>query len=90
MVLTFMENNMKYSRLDRKKNPPTILMKSKGGLTDLFDNAIKETFIITDDEYDVLAEVMNHDELDLLLRETFTHSEGKKLFITFNKYLDIE
>ena len=81
---------MKYSRLDRKKNPPIILMKNRGGITDLFDNAIKEAFIITDAEYDILAEMLSQDEMDLFLYETYTYSEGKKLFTTFNKYLDIE
>lgn len=79
---------MKYSRLDRKKNPPAIEICTKGSMIDLFDNAIKETFIITDDEYDILAEHMAEEDSNLLFVETLTYKEAKQLLLSINKHLD--
>ena len=79
---------MKYSRLDRKKNPPTIWIKNKGSLLDAFDNAIKEVFLITDEEYDVLAEHMSREEIDLFIADKLAYKEAKQLVISINKHLD--
>lgn len=79
---------MKYSRLDRKKNSPELNLLDKGGMLDLFDNAMKEVFCITDNEYDILAENMSSHELDLLLMETLTYKEAKELLLAINKRLE--
>lgn len=79
---------MKYSRLDRKKNPPKIWIKNKGSLLDAFDNAIKEVFLITDEEYDVLAEHMSREEIDLFIADKLAYKEAKQLVISINKHLD--
>ena len=80
---------MKYSRLGRKQTPPDIIIKGSGGLTDLFDNVMKEAYIITDDEYDWLLECMEDtSEYDLLFKETLTYKEAKQLLLAINKHLD--
>jgi hypothetical protein len=73
---------------------PEIKIKSSGGLTDVFDNAIKGLFNITDDEYDFICENASDEELDVFLsglggldsEPTFT--EKKKALEMRNKYLD--
>jgi len=37
-------------------------LKSSGGLLDLFDNAIKASYRITDEEYDYMSENMTEDD----------------------------
>lgn len=46
-------------------------------MLDLFDNAIKEIYRITDDEYNFLAENLTEDELDYFLSENLSFG-GKK------------
>jgi len=74
---------------------PEIKIKSSGGLSDVFDNAIKVLFNITDDEYDFICENASDEELDVFLsglggldsEPTFT--EKRKALEMRNKYLGI-
>lgn len=73
---------------------PEVKIKGSGGLTDVFDDAIKGLFNITDDEYDFICENATDEELDVFLRgfggldsePTFT--EKRKALEMRNKYLD--
>jgi hypothetical protein len=76
------------SRIDRRNWLDNDMgIKSKGGMTDLFDNQIKSVYRINDDEFDYLCEVMEDDELNLFVTETPTFAEKRKmiefLFIFF-------
>ena len=62
-------------------------IKSKGGMTDLFDNAIKEVYRINDDEYDYLAEKLTDEEMNLFLSEKLIFSEKKQLLSILEQHL---
>jgi len=62
-------------------------LKSSGGITDLFDNAIKGNLRINDEEYDFICENMTDEEMDLICKEELSISEKRKLLITLEKYL---
>lgn len=77
------------SRLARKnRTNKDIGYKSSGGLLDLFDNLVKETYRINDDEYDYIAENASNDELDLFMKEFPDFALKRKIIITLNKYLN--
>ena len=73
---------------------PEVKIKVSGGLTDVFDDAIKGLFNITDDEYDFICENATDEELDTFLsgigglnnEPNFT--EKRKSLEMRNKYLD--
>ena len=44
-----------------------VKLKGSGGMTDIFDDAVKQLFNITDDEYDFICENATDDDLDLFL-----------------------
>jgi hypothetical protein len=46
---------------------PEVKIKGSGGLPDVFDDAIKGLFNITDDEYDFICENATDEELDTFL-----------------------
>jgi hypothetical protein len=50
-----------------KKIRENIEFKTQGGIFDLFDNAIKGAYNITDAEYDYIAEHMTDDEMSAFL-----------------------
>lgn len=77
-----------YSRLDRKKNPPDLKLLDKGGIIDLFDNAIKETFLITDKEYDHLVENATDEELELITIGELKFTKKRMLLKMLHKHLD--
>lgn len=59
------------SRFERKKRTD-IIYKGQGGLGDIFDDAIKGTWYITDEEYDFIIEDATDEELDLIIPNTKT------------------
>lgn len=62
-----------------RKNRTDINYKGQGGLGDIFDDAMKGTWYITDDEYDFILEHASDEELDLILpNEKSTLSDLKK------------
>ena len=56
------------SRLLRKKRTD-IELKSTGGITDLFDNAIKESWYINDAEYNYICETATDAELNVIVKK---------------------
>jgi hypothetical protein len=80
-------------RIDRiKMTAEEMGIKNKGGLHDLFDNAFKGTFRLSDDEYDYIAEHGSDEDFDSLMPAM--KMEGKPTFAekrviakTLEKYL---
>lgn len=73
----------------KRKNRTDILYKSTGGITDLFDNAIKQTYYISDDEYDYICENATDEELDMfVLGQNPTFSEVKQSLLVVDKYVE--
>ena len=67
------------SRAERRNRTCEDLgIKNKGGMLDLFDNAIKEIYRITDDEYDYLCENLTDGEMTLFVGEKPTFGEKKQ------------
>lgn len=62
-------------------------IKNKGGMLDLFDNAIKEIYRITDDEYDYIAENLTDGEMTLFVAEKLTFGEKKQCLSIVEKHL---
>lgn len=76
------------SRLSRKNRTPEDLgIKFSGGLIDLFDNAIKEMFRITDDEFDYLAEHISEDDMNVVFKENPSFTEKRQCLLIVEKYL---
>jgi hypothetical protein len=76
------------SRCKRKfRSYEDLKIKSSGDMLDLFDNAIKEIYRITDDEYDYLADNMNNYEISLFVKENPSFAEKKTLLVIMEKYL---
>lgn len=66
------------TRFERKKRTDIHYM-GRGGLGDIFDDAIKGTWYITDEEYDFILEQSSDEQLDLILpNEKTTISELKE------------
>ena len=67
------------SRCKRKFRPyEDLKIKSSGDMLDLFDNAIKEVYRITDDEYDYLAENLTDGEMSYFIAEKLSFGEKKE------------
>jgi hypothetical protein len=70
-----------------------IKIKGNGGVYDLFDNVIKGSFNITDEEYDYIAGEASDEDLDILLdglggfSKHPTFSQKRKSLEVRNKYL---
>jgi hypothetical protein len=62
-------------------------IKNKGGMFDLFDNAIKEIYRITDDEYDYLCENLTDGEMSLFVAEKLTFGEKKQCLSIVENHL---
>ena len=54
---------------------------------DLFDNAIKEAYRITDDEYDYLAENLTDGEMSYFVSEKLSFGEKKECLRIVQKHL---
>ena len=67
------------SRCKRKFRPyEELKIKSSGSILDLIDNAMKEVYRITDDEYDYLAENLSDVEMPYFVAEKLSFSEKKE------------
>lgn len=76
------------TRLERRNwTQDQIGIKSQGGLFDFFDNAIKEIYRITDDEYDHLCSVMTDEETQLLVTENMTYAQKKQILTLLKKHV---
>lgn len=75
------------SRLKRKKRTD-IIYKGCGGLTDAFDDALKQTWYINDEEYDFIAQNATDEELDLFLNLKPTRDNMRKALMVVDKLLD--
>lgn len=76
------------SRFLRKKRPEYVLNIHGIGIFDLVDNEIKQTFYITDAEYDYLTEKMIDAEIDnLLIDRQSSFGKKRKCLEMINKYL---
>lgn len=73
-------------RLERK-NRTDISYKSSGGLFDLFDNAFKETWRVTDGEYDYVCEVASDEDLDAFTENLDTFSKKRTALIIYIKLM---
>lgn len=70
-----------------RKNRTDIEFKGAGGLTDAFDDMIKQAWRISDEEYDWICEYATEEELDLFLLFDTTISGIKKSITVVNKLL---
>lgn len=76
------------SRCKRKKRPyDELKIKSSGGLSDLFDNVMKEAYRITDDEYDYLADNLTDDEVGYFINENLTFGDKKECLRIVERHL---
>lgn len=71
----------------KRKNRTDIKFASQGGLLDLFDNAIKGTYYINDDEYDYICMNASDEELQEIVNEKPTFTEAKKMLLIVDKYM---
>lgn len=78
------------SRLSRKNRTNRECdIKSSGGITDLLDNVVKETWRINDQEYDFILERMTDSEMDLMLNDNPTFTEKRKMIILVERLLNL-
>lgn len=76
------------SRCKRKFRPyKELKIKSSGGMLDLFDNAIKETYRITDNEYDYLAENLTDEQTNYFVSEKLSFAEKKECLKIIQNHL---
>lgn len=75
------------SRRQRKLRTD-IVFKGCGGLMDAFDNAVKSTWYINDEEYDYICEKATDVELDLFLGKSGKFSDMKKALEFVDKSID--
>lgn len=64
-------------------------LKAQGGVFDMFDNVFKETYRVTDSEFDWLAEHLNNEELGLITTDPnitpFTFSQKRQLLLILRR-----
>lgn len=82
------------SRFDRKKRGEEALklksnVKGRIGLNELFDDTIKGTWYLTDDEYDTICLKMTDEELDVFLEDKKTFTQKKFVLNAIDKYIDL-
>ena len=70
-----------------RKNRTDIEFKGCGGITDAFDDMIKELWRINDDEYDYLIDDATDEELDFIIPQFKNISEMKKAIEFVNNKL---
>ena len=76
------------SRCKRKFRPyEDLKIKSSGGMLDLFDNAIKEVYRITDDEYDYLAENLSDGEMSYFVAEKLSFGDKRECLTIVQNHL---
>jgi hypothetical protein len=75
------------TRLERRNRTDDELgILNKGGLLDLFDNGVKSAFRINDEEYDFISGELSDEEIKLLMSESYTFSEKRKVLAILSKY----
>lgn len=72
----------------KRKNRTDIKFLNHGGLTDLFDNVIKETYYINDDEYDYICEKATDEEIQIFVNEDATFSQKRQVLNFIDKYIE--
>lgn len=75
------------TRLERK-NRSDIKYMEEGGFFDMFDNAVKQTWRVDDEEYNLLCAMPNQ-ILDFLTENKMTYAKAKKALYFTNKILDL-
>jgi hypothetical protein len=76
------------SRLARKSRTDEELgILSSGGLLDLFDNEIKLSYRLNDDEFDYIAQNMSDEDMELFTNENKTYDQKIKVIKLLEKYL---
>lgn len=70
------------SWLTDDSNPMGI--KGRGGLNDIFDDSIKGSYRITDDEYDFICEHATDEILNLVIKDNLTFTQKRKLLVYLN------
>jgi hypothetical protein len=77
------------SRINRKNwSEEKLGLVDKGGMLDLFDNAIKGSYRITDKEYDEMCVKMSEEEIEIFTNPENTFTTGRLLIGLLNKYID--
>lgn len=71
-----------------RKNRGDIEYVEKGGITDFFDNGMKNLWFINDEEYDYLLSVLNDEELDLIITDLTTFQLKRKCITLINEKLN--
>lgn len=74
-------------RSERKKRTD-IKFLNHGGLTDLFDNVVKETYYINDDEYDYICEKATDEEIQIFINEDATFGQKRQVLNFIDKYIE--
>ena len=76
------------SRIDRKNiDSAYMALRGRGGLTDAFDDMIKSVYRVSDDEYDVLCEILSNEEMDELFMDKPSFTQKRRKIEILNKYL---
>ena len=79
---------METSRIKRRnRNYEELKIKNSGGIFDLVDNTMKETYRITDNEYDYLCEKLSDDEMTLFSLENLSFTQKKEILLILTKHL---
>jgi hypothetical protein len=79
---------METTRIKRRnRNYKDLKIKNSGGIFDLVDNAMKEVYRITDDEYNYLCEKLSDDEMNLLSLEKLSFTQKKEILVILTKHL---
>jgi hypothetical protein len=74
-------------RSERKKRTDIEFLNC-GGLTDLFDNLVKEIYYINDDEYDYICEKATNEEIEIFVNENATFGEKRQVLKFIDKYIE--
>lgn len=62
-------------------------IKNEGGMLDLVDNAVKESFRINDDEYDFLAKNITKKESEIILSQNLSFTQKRECLLIVEKHL---
>jgi hypothetical protein len=77
------------SRIERKNIDPTYMgLRHRGGITDAFDDMIKSSYRISDDEYDALCLILSDKEMDIVFGDKKTFAQKRATIQTLNKYIN--
>ncbi len=71
-----------------RKNRTDIEFKGRGGMTDAFDDVMKELHRINDAEYDYIIEFSTDEELGIFIPNYKTFSDLKNVINFVNKKLE--